>query len=69
MIGANPKSIELAENRQKFKEAMREINLLCPKSIIVKNIDQAFDVKKELESTTCNQTKLYLGRNRWRSCL
>ena len=30
MIGANPNSIELAENRQKFKEAMREINLTCP---------------------------------------
>ena len=35
MIGANPKSIELAENRQKFKEAMNEINLTCPKSVIV----------------------------------
>ena len=46
MIGANPNSIELAENRQKFKEAMHEINLTCPKSVIVENINQAIDVKK-----------------------
>ena len=30
MIGANPKAIELAEDRQKFKDAMREIGLKCP---------------------------------------
>ena len=35
MIGANPKAIELAEDRQKFKDAMREIGLNCPKSYVV----------------------------------
>ena len=38
MIGANPKAIDLAEDRQKFKDAMKEIGLSCPKSIIVDNI-------------------------------
>ena len=34
MIGANPKAIELAEDRQKFKDAMREIDLICPKVML-----------------------------------
>ena len=40
MIGANPESIELAEDRQKFKDAMREIGLKCPESIIVKELSK-----------------------------
>jgi len=48
MIGANPGAIELAEDRQKFKDAMREINLDCPKSLIVENIKEAQKVKNEL---------------------
>ena len=41
MIGANPNAIELAEDRQKFKDAMREIGLSCPKSYVVDNIKKA----------------------------
>ncbi len=48
MIGANPIAIELAEDRQKFKDAMREIGLNCPKSFVVNNIDKANEVKSEL---------------------
>ena len=48
MIGANPESIELAEDRQKFKDAMKEIGLICPKSYVVNNIKKAEDVKSEL---------------------
>ena len=48
MIGANPIAIELAEDRQKFKDAMREIGLSCPKSYVVDNIKKAEDVKNEL---------------------
>ena len=48
MIGANPYSIELAEDRQKFKDAMNEIGLTCPESTIVDNIDLAINVKKKL---------------------
>ena len=61
MIGANPNSIELAENRQKFKEAMHEINLSCPKSTIVENIDQAIDVKKELNLPLVIRPSFTLG--------
>ncbi len=48
MIGANPKAIELAEDRQKFKDAMREIDLICPKSYVVNNLNKAEEVKSEL---------------------
>ena len=48
MIGANPKAIELAEDRQKFKDATREIGLNCPKSYVVDNIERAEKVKIEL---------------------
>ena len=48
MIGANPSAIELAEDRQKFKDAMREIGLRCPKSYVVDNIKKANEVKNEL---------------------
>ncbi len=48
MIGANPDAIELAEDRQKFKDAMREIGLSCPKSYVVDNIEKAKEVKYEL---------------------
>ncbi len=48
MIGANPTAIELAEDRQKFKDAMREIGLKCPQSYVVDNIIKAEEVKTEL---------------------
>ncbi len=48
MIGANPEAIELAEDRQKFKDAMREIGLNCPKSYVVDNINKAKEVRSEL---------------------
>ena len=47
MIGANPDAIELAEDRQKFKDAMREIGLKCPESVIVEELSKALEVKKK----------------------
>ena len=40
MIGANPTAIELAEDRQKFKDAMKEIGLSCPKSYVVNTFEE-----------------------------
>ena len=48
MIGANPDAIDLAEDRQKFKDAMKEIGLSCPKSLIVENAKEAEKVKSKL---------------------
>ena len=69
MIGANPKAIDLAEDRQKFKDAMREIGLKLSKSLIVENITDAQKVKKKINATFGNSTKFYIRRNRWWSCL
>jgi carbamoyl-phosphate synthase large subunit len=41
LIGAVPHSIELAEDRQLFKEAMHQIGLECPPSHIVSTVEEA----------------------------
>ncbi|MBN8827701.1 MAG: carbamoyl-phosphate synthase large subunit [Sphingobacteriia bacterium] len=41
LIGASPKAIEKAENRQLFKEAMSKIGLECPKNIVVHSLEEA----------------------------
>ena len=61
MIGANPSAIELAEDRQKFKDAMNEIGLICPKSIIVNNIEKAKEVKDELKLPLVIRPSFTLG--------
>ncbi len=43
LIGAVLESIDLAEDRQKFKEAMLEIGLECPPSRIVSSRDEAIE--------------------------
>ena len=48
MIRANPDAIDLAEDRQKFKDAMKEIGLSCPPSLVVENIEHAEKVKSKL---------------------
>jgi carbamoyl-phosphate synthase large subunit len=41
LIGAKFESIEIAEDRQLFKDAMLEIGLRCPKSEVVNNVEDA----------------------------
>ena len=61
MIGANPKAIELAEDRQKFKDAMREIGLSCPRSYVVNNLENALEVKEELSLPLVIRPSFTLG--------
>ncbi len=61
MIGANPNAINLAEDRQKFKDAMREINLACPESLIVNTISAAEKVKKKLDLPLVIRPSFTLG--------
>ena len=44
LIGANREAIEKAEDRFLFREAMRKIGLSCPKSHVVKTMDEAVAV-------------------------
>ena len=61
MIGANPNAIELAEDRQKFKDAMREIGLKCPESIIVEELPKALEVKEQLKLPLVIRPSFTLG--------
>ncbi len=61
MIGANPKAIELAEDRQKFKDAMREIGLKCPESVIVQKLETAEEVKERLKLPLVIRPSFTLG--------
>ena len=61
MIGANPDAIELAEDRQKFKDAMREIGLKCPESFIVEKLTKAIEVKARLKLPLVIRPSFTLG--------
>ena len=41
LIGASQAAIEVAEDREAFREAMKEIGLECPKSRIARSLDEA----------------------------
>ena len=48
LIGASSTSIELAEDRRLFKQAMDEIGLLSPQSEVVSTVDDALRVAEQL---------------------
>jgi carbamoyl-phosphate synthase large subunit len=48
LIGAKPESIEVAEDRALFKDAMSEIGLKSPRSEVVKTVGEALRVAEEL---------------------
>src|SRR4051794_7477631 len=52
MIGANADVIDKAENRQRFKEAMKKIGVDVPKSQTVKTLAAALDILPEI-GTPC----------------
>jgi len=41
LLGASPKTIEMAEDRELFKQAMARINLACPHSVLVTSVEGA----------------------------
>ncbi len=48
LIGASMPSIEIAEDRQQFKDAMTEIGLQSPRSEVVSTVDEALRVASEI---------------------
>ena len=48
MIGANADTIDKAENRERFDEAMKKIGLSCPKSGIAHSLAEAWEVQSEV---------------------
>lgn len=48
LIGASLESIQLAEDRQLFKDTMAEIGLQCPPSKVVKSVEEAIAFMSEI---------------------
>jgi carbamoyl-phosphate synthase large subunit len=48
LIGASVRSIEMAEDREQFKQAMARIGLVCPKSFVVSSIEEARGIIEEI---------------------
>ncbi|HTR56322.1 MAG TPA: carbamoyl-phosphate synthase large subunit [Kofleriaceae bacterium] len=48
LLGANVKSIEMAEDRELFKQAMARIGLACPRSRLVTSVEEARAVIDEI---------------------
>ncbi|QEY59519.1 carbamoyl-phosphate synthase large subunit [Pseudomonas sp. C27(2019)] len=48
MIGANADTIDKAEDRSRFDQAMRAINLACPRSGIAHSMEEAYKVQSEV---------------------
>ena len=48
LIGANSKAISNAENRERFRKCMKEINIDLPKSEIVTSIKKAKNALKKI---------------------
>jgi carbamoyl-phosphate synthase large subunit len=48
LIGANREAIEKAEDRFLFREAMRKIGLSCPKSHVVKTMEEALAIISDI---------------------
>ena len=48
MIGANADTIDKAEDRSRFDQAMRSINLACPRSGIAHSMEEAYKVQSEV---------------------
>ena len=61
MIGAKPKSINLAEDRNLFKKAMNEIGLESPKSIIIKSNQEALNLINKINLPVIIRPSFTLG--------
>jgi carbamoyl-phosphate synthase large subunit len=48
MLGASPASIDKAEDRALFKEAMDRIGLECPKAVVVHSVEEVFEAVKSV---------------------
>lgn len=61
ILGAKPQSIELAENRQKFRETMESIGLDLPKSALATTFEEAMDAVKNISFPVIVRPSFTLG--------
>ena len=61
LIGASREAIDMAEDREKFKNAMTEIGLESPRSQIAHSLDQAIEVQRRIGFPTIIRPSFTLG--------
>jgi carbamoyl-phosphate synthase large subunit len=61
LIGASRDAIDKAEDRERFREAMRDIGLECPRSLLVHNLDEALESQQEIGFPTIVRPSFTLG--------
>src|SRR5699024_2015418 len=61
MIGASREAIDMAEDRDAFKEAMREIGLGVPEAWVAHSLEQAIEVQKRVGFPTIIRPSFTLG--------
>ncbi len=61
MIGASPDAIDMAEDRDRFRQAMREIGLKTPRSVIAHSLEEALAQHHEIGFPTIIRPSFTLG--------
>ncbi|MDI4636529.1 MULTISPECIES: carbamoyl-phosphate synthase large subunit [Halomonadaceae] len=61
MIGANADTIDKAEDRDRFDQAMKKIGLECPKAKVAHSMDEAWEIQAELGFPTIIRPSFTMG--------
>jgi carbamoyl-phosphate synthase large subunit len=61
LIGASREAIRMAEDRELFRIAMKEIGLDCPKAEIARSLEQAIDIQSRVGYPTIIRPSFTLG--------
>ena len=61
LIGASRDAIDMAEDRERFRDAMREIGLEVPKADVAKNPERAWEIQAEVGFPTIVRPSFTLG--------
>ncbi len=61
LIGASRAAIDIAEDRERFKQAMTEIGLLTPRSGLAHSLEEALVIQKEIGFPTVIRPSFTLG--------
>ena len=61
LIGASRDAIDMAEDRERFRDAMREIGLEVPKADVARDLDRAWEIQAEVGFPTIVRPSFTLG--------
>ncbi|MDG4554583.1 MAG: carbamoyl-phosphate synthase large subunit [Candidatus Competibacter sp.] len=61
MIGASPDAIDMAEDRERFRQAMHEIGLATPRSVVARTVEEALAQHHEIGFPTILRPSFTLG--------